>query len=93
MGQPIDPPIIYYFDWVIVGGESGNENGKSKYRPCNLEWIEDIVSVCKRNRKPVFVKQLGTHLSKELKMSDRHGTKIEEFPTQLQVREFPEIKN
>lgn len=75
--------------WVIVGGESGNETGKYRYRPCQLEWIEKIVSECTDGKVPVFVKQLGTHLSKQLKMSDRHGGNIDEFPKHLQIREFP----
>lgn len=79
-------------DWVIVGGESGNDIGKYRYRPCELEWIEKIVSDCQRNSIPVFVKQMGTHLAKQLGMSDRHGGKIEEFPEHLQIREFPRIK-
>jgi protein gp37 len=80
------------FDWVIVGGESGNDNGQYKYRPCELSWIEKIVSSCQFEKIPVFVKQLGTHLAKELKMSDRHGGNIDEFPVNLQVREFPTLK-
>lgn len=76
-------------DWVIVGGESGNETGKYRYRPCELEWIEKIVEDCQRNSIPVFVKQMGTHLSKELKMKDRHGGDINEFPEHLRVRQFP----
>jgi len=76
-------------DWVIVGGESGNDNGKYKYRECKLEWIYDIIDQCKRSNTPVFVKQLGTHLSKEMKLVDRHGGDIEEWPQQLQIRQFP----
>jgi hypothetical protein len=38
---------------------------------------------------PVFVKQMGTYLSKEMKMSDRHGGNIDEFPEQLKLRQFP----
>lgn len=75
--------------WVIVGGESGNDKGQYLYRPCQLAWIEKIVSDCQSERIPVFVKQLGTHLSKELKLSDRH---LHEFPKHLQVREFPTAK-
>lgn len=75
--------------WVIVGGESGNDTGKYRYRPCELSWIESIVSECKENDVPVFVKQLGTYLSKQLKMSDRHGGNIDEFPEHLRIREFP----
>lgn len=89
LGKPTDPPVIWHFDWIIVGGESGNNVGKYQYRPCKLEWIEDIVSLCKQYRIPVFVKQLGTHLAKELNLSDRHGGNIEEFPKHLQVRQFP----
>ncbi len=81
--------ILPAFDWVIVGGESGNENGKYKYRPCQLQWIEQIINDCKESRIPVFVKQLGTHLAKELKLKDRHGGNIDEFPENLKIREFP----
>lgn len=76
-------------DWVIVGGESGNNNGKYRYRPCELSWIENIVNQCVKNKVPVFVKQLGTHLAKTLKMSDRHGGNIDEFPEHLKFRQFP----
>lgn len=84
--------VLPAFDWVIVGGESGNETGKYRYRPCELAWIEKIVNDCKKNSIPVFVKQMGTWLSKELKMSDRHGSNIDEFPASLQVRDFPVIR-
>lgn len=77
--------------WVIVGGESGNDTGKYRYRPCQLEWIERIVAECKENNVAVFVKQLGTHLAKELNMKDRHGGDITEFPASLQIREFPKL--
>lgn len=43
-------------DWVIVGGESG-----PKARPCDVEWIRDIVRQCKAAGVPCFVKQLGAH--------------------------------
>lgn len=81
--------VLPAFDWVIVGGESGNETGKYQYRRCKLEWIEDIIKSCKEAKVPVFVKQLGTHLSKELKLKDRHGGDMEEWPEHLQIREFP----
>lgn len=81
--------VLPAFDWVIVGGESGNDIGKYRYRSCELQWIEKIVVDCQRNQIPVFVKQMGTYLSKQLKMSDRHGGNIEEFPEPLRIREFP----
>jgi protein gp37 len=84
--------IIKAFDWVIVGGESGNDNGKYKYRPCELAWLDNIVEDCKEVGVPVFVKQLGTHLAKQFGLSDRHGGNIEEFPENLKVRQFPKVK-
>jgi protein gp37 len=41
-------------DWVIVGGESG-----PGARPCDVEWIRDVVQQCRACGTPVFVKQLG----------------------------------
>jgi len=76
-------------DWAIIGGESGNENGKYRYRPCQVEWIEEIADAFTSVGSAVFVKQMGTHLAKELKMSDRHGGNIAEFPEHLRLRQFP----
>lgn len=76
-------------DWVIVGGESGNENGKYRYRECKIEWIESIVDQCKNAGVPVFVKQLGTHFSKKMGLKDRHGGDISEWPEHLRIRQFP----
>lgn len=83
---------LKHLHWIIVGGESGNENGKYRYRPCKLEWIEAIVKQCQESGVPVFVKQLGTHLAKELKLKDRHGGDINEWPENLQFRQFPTKK-
>ena len=77
------------FDWVIVGGESGHETGQYRYRRCEIAWIDNIVNHFSGCGVPVFVKQLGTYLSKQLNMSDRHGGNIDEFPEQLKIREFP----
>jgi protein gp37 len=88
-GYEEDFHVLPAFDWVIVGGESGNENGKYRYRPCELQWIEKIVKDCTDNNIPVFVKQLGTHLSKQMSLADRHGGDIDEFPYHLKTRQFP----
>lgn len=94
--EPLHGPIDLWLwvrtkiiDWVIVGGESGNETGKYRYRPCELEWLRSIVHDCQTSDTPVFVKQMGTHLSKVLQLKDRHGGNIEEFPCSLQIRQFP----
>ena len=82
--------FVRTIDWVIVGGESGNDQGKYRYRPCEISWIENVVYQCETAwRTPVFVKQLGTHLAKQMMLTDRHGGDIDEFPVQLQVRQFP----
>jgi len=77
------------FHWCIIGGESGNDSGKYRYRPCELEWITMIIDDLKGTNVAVFVKQTGTWLSKHLKLSDRHGGDLDEWPSSIQVRSFP----
>lgn len=77
-------------DWVIVGGESGNEVGKYTYRPCRRAWIETIVDDCLNAGIPVWVKQLGTDLQKHLGCKERHGTDINEWPESMRYQQFPE---
>ncbi len=77
------------FDWCIIGGESGNYNGKYRFRECRIEWIKNIISVCKTNGVTVFVKQLGTYLGNGMSLKDTHGGDISEWPIELQIREFP----
>ena len=92
---PANPPITYhmahFIHWAIIGGESGNDTGKYRYRPCKKEWIEWLLRDLKEAKIPTFVKQLGTHLAKEQGCKDRHGGNMEEWPDWLQVREMPEI--
>lgn len=80
------------FDWAIIGGESGHETGKYRYRECKLDWIRGIKNTCEMSGVSVFVKQMGTFLAKEMNMSDKHGGNIDEFPIDLQVRNFPNGK-
>lgn len=84
----LDLTDLMKIHWAIIGGESGNETGKYRYRPCKLEWIEELVKDLIPTTE-IFIKQMGTHLAKELKMSDRHGGNIEEFPEHLRIRKFP----
>lgn len=85
----LDISTFLRFNWVIIGGESGNETGKYRYRPCELEWIESIAKEFGSCGSAIFIKQMGTYLSKKLKMSDRHGGNIDEFPEHLKIRQFP----
>ncbi len=61
---------------VMVGCESG-----SSRRPCNVEWIEDIVLQCRFADIPVFVKQLD--------LGGKCERDITKFPTHLQIRQVP----
>lgn len=75
--------------WVIVGGESGNESGPWKYRDCDTGWMIRIVDDCTRAMCPVFVKQMGTAIAKRNGFKSRHGTDIDEFPEKLKVQSLP----
>jgi protein gp37 len=90
--ERIERDFVGMIDWVIIGGESGNETGKYRYRPCELEWIENIIEGYRDNpisNTAIFVKQLGTHLAKSMGLKDRHGGNINEWPEHLKIREFP----
>jgi protein gp37 len=83
-------------DWVIAGGESG-----PGARPCNIEWIRSIVQQCKDAGASAFVKQLGGNTRADegdgpavrWYLSDRKGGDMAEWPEDLCVQEFPEVKN
>lgn len=79
--------------WVILGGESGNDQGKYRYRPSEVEWYFNLIIDCKEAKVAVFMKQLGTYLAKKRKLNDRHGGDINEWPIMLRVREFPSDEN
>lgn len=80
---------LHGISWVIIGGESGTDA-----RSCHIDWIKSIVQQCQSANVAVFVKQLGSnpvnaaHL--KFKTSDRKGGNIDDFPPELQVREFPQ---
>ncbi|MFN6559982.1 MAG: DUF5131 family protein [Nostoc sp. ChiSLP01] len=83
-------------DWVVLGGESG-KNARS----CHIVWVRSLVRQCQDASIPVFVKQLGSkplhiqYIEREpkhkyrYKISGNKGGKIQEFPEDLQIREFP----
>lgn len=53
LGSILSYKLIKYFDWIILGAETGNR--KSKVIP-KREWIENIVNYCKWNNIPVYLK-------------------------------------
>lgn len=80
-----------HLDWIIIGGESGNETGEYRYRPMELEWADKLAKDAKSHNIPVFVKQLGTYQAKQLRLNDRHGGDVNEFPSYLRFREYPSV--
>ncbi|MCC5636359.1 phage Gp37/Gp68 family protein [Nostoc sp. CHAB 5844] len=80
----IVPPV----NWVVVGGESGKNA-----RPCAVSWLRSAVQQCQSADIPVFVKQLGSNCCTlpglSFGYSDSKGGKIEEFPEDLRIRQFP----
>lgn len=77
-------------DWIIIGGESGNDKGKYKYRECSFLWIDQLIVHARVNNVKVFVKQVGTHLAKKLSLKNRHGGDINEIPAHERIREYPQ---
>lgn len=83
-------------DWIIVGGESG-----PGARPCEVEWIRYVVNQCADIGKACFVKQLGANVRSvntdavpfRCFLNDKKGGDIAEFPADLRVREFPEVRS
>lgn len=80
----ISDQTAYALNWAVLGGESGY-----KARPCKLEWLCTLSEVFVRRSTPVFIKQLGTVTAKEMKLSDKKGGDISEFPKQLAIRQYP----
>jgi protein gp37 len=83
--EPLMGPIEIRFtdcpvDWVIVGGESGAD-----CREMDVTWARDIMKYCKQYGIAFFMKQLGGHPDKQ----DR----LDAFPEDLRVREFPNVKS
>lgn len=81
--------IMDTFHWCIIGGESGNDYGKYRYRECKTEWIEALINDLATTKVKVFVKQVGSYLSRELHLKDKHGGKMEEWDEHLRIRDFP----
>lgn len=79
-----------WLHWVIVGGESGNGA-----RKCEVRWIRSIVEQCQSANVACFVKQLGSKPTlggtEYLRIKNKKGGAIEEFPKDLQIREMPKL--
>jgi protein gp37 len=73
--------------WAIIGGESGHGA-----RPFDLGWGRSIVSQCREQGVPCFMKQIGrspVNGGSPIAHSDPKGGDPQEWPEDLRVREFP----
>lgn len=80
-------------DWIIVGGESGRDA-----RPFHIDWARSIIAECRAAAVPLFMKQLGddprTHVDWWLldTVKASKGGDPSEWPEDLRVREWPEVR-
>lgn len=90
--RPIDS-----FEWVIIGGESGNDFGKYQYRECSERWILDTLKPLYELGKYIFVKQVGTFIAKndpkQMGKQDKHGGKKHLWAEAIQIQQTPPWKN
>jgi protein gp37 len=76
--------------WVIVGGESG-----STARPCEVQWLKNIVAKCEESKISVFVKQLGSNAGdwddKQWNKCNYKGkgNQFIDLPEDLRIRQLP----
>lgn len=60
--------ILPQLHWVIVGGESGDDddgNAKRPIQPLRVEWVRDLRDQCEAACVPFFFKQWGEHFPRE----------------------------
>lgn len=75
MMEPIQLRQPESVDWIICGGESGNN-----VRPMQIEWAQGLREQCASAGIAFFMKQLSGRLPEK---------RLEHFPPGLQVREWP----
>lgn len=74
-----------FLDWLIVGGEKA---ALAKARPMELDWALSLVEQAEHAGVPVFVKQLGSVLARDLRVRGA-GRNLTDLPWELRVRQFP----
>lgn len=81
-------------DWIIVGGESGP--GARRF---DIAWARNTVAECKEARVSCFIKQVGSVPIErgelwrhEPKLRDRKGGDWTEWPEDIRVRQYPEVR-
>lgn len=90
---PVKFVTLNKIDWVIIGGESGRNA-----RPFHVEAARALVQDIRAewSKTKIFVKQMGdnpvnkNHQSLLPIISSKAGTDIDDLPTDLQIREYPQ---
>lgn len=54
------------YEWAIIGGESGFDTGAYTYRKCEWTWLRELVEFHRERGVPVFFKQVGRYLAKQM---------------------------
>jgi len=71
-------------NWLICGGYSGTQD-----RPMLLSWARSLRDSCKQYDIAFFMKQLGSVYAREHGLQNSKGEDVTEFPSDLQIQEFP----
>lgn len=96
-----NPSTLKGLGWGIIGGESIRRKGKAA-RPFDLDWARRTISDFQRNGVPLFVKQLGHNPvdsglwvegdAPAVSRPRGKGTDPAEWPEELRVQQFPEVR-
>ena len=81
-----------FLDWIIIGGESGNNTGKYLFRAMELSWMENLIHHSTKNSIKCFVKQLGSYQAKRLNLKHKNAENISEWNLKYQIQEIPNTK-
>ena len=73
-------------NWLICGGYSGTQD-----RPMELSWARSLRDECQTYDIAFFMKQLGSVYARHHHLHNSKGEDVSEFPTDLQIQEFPRI--
>jgi protein gp37 len=79
--------------WVVFGGES-RQGDSDTVRDMPLSWVYDGLAACKKLGVSAHVKQLGywwakNNLREEKCKADPHGKKMECWPLDLRIQDYP----
>lgn len=85
---------ISIIDWAVLGGESGYETGKYRYRKTELSWFLSLMYQFRSSGIPIFFKQFGTwYYKNKYMLKDWKGEKwCSNFPDSFKLRQYPNPK-